>query len=255
MPLNRKIKSLIFGVFCAAVLGALAFFENTRQLQKNCEKVSIAIENEYNNYFISDREVTELLTKNGTEKITGLRREEINLKNLEMRIKAHKFVKDAQVSRDLKGNLTVSIKQNRPIARLIQEDSQRDVYIDDEGNILPLSERFTARVIPITKAGTAPALNSAFFQDSVGQSYLDLLQFIDHDNFWKAQLAQMHIDAKGKVSFMPQVGDQVIEFGQPEDIEKKFKKLMILYKRVLPEIGWSKYKRVNVEFNDQIICE
>jgi cell division protein FtsQ len=255
MPLNRKIKSLIFAFCCMAVFGALAFFANQRQLQKSCEKVSIAIENEYNNYFISDREVTELLTKNGVEKITGKNREEINLKNLEMRIKAHKFVKEAQVSRDLKGNLRVSIKQNRPIARIIQSESDQDVYIDDEGNILPLSERFTARVIPITKSEQSPALNTAFFQDSVGKSYLSLLQFIDHDNFWKAQLAQMHIDAKGKVSFMPQVGDQVIEFGLPEDIERKFKRLMIVYKHVLPNMGWTRYKRVNIEFNDQIICE
>jgi cell division protein FtsQ len=255
MPLNRKIKSLIFAFCSVAVLGALAWFSKQRQEAKSVNKVNIAIENEYNNYFISEREVNELLTKNGGQKLTGSGKNEVSLKNLELRIKAHKFVKDAQVSRDLKGNLTVRIKQNRPIARLIQEDSDRDVYIDDEGNILPLSERFTARVIPITKAVTTPALNTAFFQDSVGQSYLSLLQFIDHDNFWKAQLAQMHIDAKGKVSFLPQVGDQVIEFGRPEDIEQKFKKLLVLYKRVLPEVGWNKYKRVNVEFNDQIICE
>ncbi|MBK0402211.1 hypothetical protein I5M27_04400 [Adhaeribacter sp. BT258] len=255
MPLNRKIKSLIFAFCCVAVFGALVVFAGERQQQKNCEKVNIAIENEYNNYFISEKEVSELLTKDGAEKIAGLNRSEINLKNLEMRIKAHKFVKDAQVSRDLKGNLKVSIKQNRPIARLIHENSDNDVYIDDEGNILPLSERFTARVIPITKSVQSPALNNAFFQDSVGQAYLSLLQFIDHDAFWKAQLAQMHIEADGKVTFQPQVGDQKIEFGMPEDIERKFKKLMIVYKQVLPQMGWARYKRVNIEFNDQIICE
>jgi cell division protein FtsQ len=255
MPLNRKIKSLIFALCCLAVFGALVVFADGRQQQKNCDKVSISIENEYNNYFISEKEVTELLTKDGAEKITGLNRNEIDLKNLEMRIKAHKFVRDAQVSRDLKGSLKVSIKQNRPIARLIHENSDKDVYIDDTGNLLPLSERYTARVIPVTRSVKAPALNNAFFQDSVGQAYLSLLQFIDHDAFWKAQLAQMQIEADGKVIFQPQVGDQRIEFGLPDNIEQKFKKLMVVYKHVLPQMGWSRYKRINVEFNDQIICE
>ena len=255
MPLNRKIKSLIFAFLSLAVLGALVYFTAQKQLTKKVNKVSVAIENEYNNYFISDKEVHELLTKDGSEKIAGLNSREINLKNLEMRIKAHKFVKDAQVSRDLNGNLKVSIKQNRPIARILHANSDKDVYLDDEGNVLPLSERFTARVIPITRAGNSHALNTAFFQDSVGQAYLSLLQFIDQDAFWKAQLAQMHIDAKGKVSFQPQVGDQTIEFGQPSDVERKFKKLMIVYKHVLPQMGWDRYKRINIEFNDQIICE
>src|SRR6476620_3357835 len=116
MPLNRKIKSLIFAFLSLAVLGALVYFTGLRQAAKKVNKVSIAIENEYNNYFISDKEVSELLTRDGSEKITGLNSADINLKNLEMRIKAHKFVKNAQVSRDLQGNLNVSIKQNRPIA-------------------------------------------------------------------------------------------------------------------------------------------
>lgn len=255
MPLNRKIKSLLFAFLSLAVLGALVYFTAQKQAEKKINKVSIAIENEYNNYFISNKEVTALLTHDGSEKIAGQNSAEINLKNLEMRIKAHKFVKEAQVSRDLQGNLNVSIKQNRPIARILQPDSEKDLYLDDEGNILPLSERFTARVIPITRSGNSPAFKTTFFQDSVGQAYLSLLQFIDQDAFWKAQLAEMQIDAKGKVSFLPQVGDQTIEFGFPEDIERKFKKLMIVYKHVLPQMGWDRYKRVNIEFNDQIICE
>jgi cell division protein FtsQ len=172
-----------------------------------------------------------------------------------LRIKSHKFVREAQVYRDLAGNLNIKIKQNRPIARIVHDNSEEDVYIDDEGNILPLSERFTARVIPITRSLFRPAQNKSFYQDSLGQAYLDLLKFVEKDAFWKAQLAEMQIDAKGKVIFMPQVGTQAIEFGKPEGVEQKFKKLLVFYKKVLPAMGWDRYKRVNLEFSDQIICE
>ena len=255
MGLNSKIKSLIFAGCSVATMGGLAAFASSRQNEKVCEKVSINIDNEYNNYFIGDKEVKDLLTREGERKIEGISNKNIDLKNLEKRIESHKFVEDADVYRGLDGNIHVQVKQNRPIARILHANSDKDVYLDDEGNVLPLSERFTARVIPITRAGNSHALNTAFFQDSVGQSYLSLLQFIDQDAFWKAQLAQMHIDAKGKVSFQPQVGDQTIEFGTPSDVERKFKKLMIVYKHVLPQMGWDRYKRINIEFNDQIICE
>ncbi|MFD2245653.1 cell division protein FtsQ/DivIB [Pontibacter ruber] len=252
MGLNSKIKSLIFAGCSIIATGALAGFASSRQDEKSCEKVSIKIDNEYNNYFIGDKEVKDLLTREGERKLEGLPNRSIDLKNLEKRIEAHSFVKEAEVFRGLDGNIHVSVKQNRPIARIIRQD--QDVYIDAEGNILPLSDRYTARVIPITKSASLK-LDKVFFQDSTGQAYLSLLRFVEDDPFWKAQLAQMHIDGKGRVSFMPQVGEHTIEFGKPARVEQKFKKLMIFYKEVLPVMGWEKYKRVNVEYEDQIICE
>ncbi|MCC9136316.1 cell division protein FtsQ/DivIB [Pontibacter silvestris] len=215
--------------------------------------MSIIIDNEYNNYFIGDTEVRDLLTREGERNLEGLPNQEIDLKNLEKRIEAHSFVKEADVFRGLDGDIHVSVKQNRPIARIIR--SSEDVYLDAEGNVLPLSDRYTARVIPITKSANIKSLDKGFFQDSAGQAYLSLLQFIENDQFWKAQLAQMHIDGKGKISFLPQVGEHTIEFGKPTELETKFKKLMVFYKEVLPVMGWDKYKRVNVEYEDQIICE
>lgn len=252
---KRRVIHLLFGICFLAVMGGLAAFASGRVEKQICKKVYITIDNEYNNYFISDREVKDILTRYGTTRIEGLKINEIDLKSLEMRIKSHKFVQDAQVYRDLAGNINIKIEQNRPIARIIHPDSERDVYIDEDGNVLPLSDRFTARVIPITKAEAAPSLTKGFFQDSTGKEYLALLKFIEKDSFWKAQLAQMHIDAKGKISFLPQVGNELIEFGRPVDLDQKFKKILIFYKKVLPAMGWDKYKRVNVEFNDQIICE
>lgn len=253
MGLNRKLKYLIFAGCSIISIGALAGFANSKQNEKTCKKVYVKIDNEYKNYFIGDKEVRDLLTREGERKLEGLPNSFIELKNLEKRIETHKFVQSAEVYRGLDGNVHVVVKQNRPIARILRQD--QDVYIDGEGNILPLSDTYTARVIPITKSAFTKSLDKTFFQDSTGQSYLSLLKFIENDQFWKAQLAHMHIDGKGKISFLPQVGEHTIEFGKPEEIENKFKKLLVFYKEVLPVMGWDKYKRVNVEFEDQIICE
>ncbi|WP_240773197.1 hypothetical protein [Pontibacter sp. SGAir0037] len=231
----------------------MAGFANSRQNEKICKKVYVNIDNEYKNYFIGDKEVRDLLTREGERKLEGLPNSNIELKNLEKRLEAHKFVKAAEVYKGLDGNVHVIVKQNRPIARILRSD--QDVYIDEEGTVLPLSDTYTARVIPITKSAYSKALDKGFFQDSTGQAYLSLLKFIEKDQFWKAQLAHMHIDGKGKVSFLPQVGEHTIEFGKPDEVETKFKKLLVFYKEVLPVMGWDRYKRVNVEFEDQIICE
>ncbi len=251
--MNSKLKSLIFAACSIVSVGALAGFASTKQNVKTCKKVTINIDNEYNNYFIGDKEVRDLLTREGERNLEGLPNQQIDLKNLEKRIEAHSFVKQADVYRGLDGNIQVHVKQNRPIARIIRPE--QDVYIDAEGNTLPLSDRYTARVIPITKSAIIKSLDNGFFQDSTGKAYLALVLHIEQSEFWKAQLAQMHIDARGMVSFLPQVGEHTIEFGRPDQVNEKFKKLMVFYKEVLPVMGWDKYKRVNVAFEDQIICE
>jgi cell division protein FtsQ len=84
---------------------------------------------------------------------------------------------------------------------------------------------------------------------------LDLINEIRANQFWNAQIAQLDIDNKTRVTLYPQVGDERIEFGKPDDLEIKFKKLMIFYKEILPRTGWNKYNRVNLEYEGQIVTE
>jgi cell division protein FtsQ len=82
-----------------------------------------------------------------------------------------------------------------------------------------------------------------------------MLRIIHEDEFLHAQIAELDIDSKGKITIYPQVGGQLIEFGKPENLEVKFKKLRIFYKEILPMRGWNTYKRVNLEYEGQIIAE
>jgi len=58
-----------------------------------------------------------------------------------------------------------------------------------------------------------------------------------------------------RITIFPQVGDERIEFGKPDDVQEKFRKLMIFYKEILPRMGWNKYDRVNLEYEGQIVTE
>ena len=254
MKLKRKANNLIFATVCLLLLTGLAVFAGVRQASRPVGNVIVTISNEFNNYFISEQEVTALLTRNGKQPLEGLGSDELNLKALEARLRAHSFVKDAQVYRDLAGNLHADVRQNRPIARLSHGDTRLDSYLDMEGQQLPLSPLFTARVVPVSRVGGAP-LQAGFFRDSTGHHYLDFLRYIDEHPFWRAQVAEVFIGSNGKVSFTQQVGDQRVEFGFPDNISEKFAKLMVFYRQIPPALGWDTYHRVNVEFKDQIICE
>ena len=81
------------------------------------------------------------------------------------------------------------------------------------------------------------------------------MKYIDSNEFWKGQLTEMHILADGKIYFIPQIGNHKIEFGKPENVDDKLNKLMVYYKEVAPNLGWEKYHRINLEFENQIVCE
>ena len=252
MQLTKTLKAGLLSAFLLICMGALIGFVQKKQSNRAVANVSIRIENEYNNFFIGKNDVEVLLTKDHTTPLAGTKNEEISLKALELRLKSHKFVKDAQVHRDLAGNLVVDIKQNRPIARLILPDEDR--YIDREGTFLPLSDRYTARVLPVFAEGNQ-RLSPDFFSSENGKPYLDLLSFIDNDQFWKAQIAEVHVQADGSVYLVPQIGEHKIELGKPEQAAQKLGRLLLYYKQVAPNIGWEKYHRINLEFENQIVCE
>ena len=82
-----------------------------------------------------------------------------------------------------------------------------------------------------------------------------MMEFISEEPFWKAQIAQMDLNMKGEIVIYPQVTGQLVEFGTTENYEDKLKKLMVFYKEVLPQKGWTKYERVNLKYEGQVIAE
>ncbi|GAA4408043.1 hypothetical protein GCM10023187_29380 [Nibrella viscosa] len=236
-------------------LGLLAFTE-VRHNQKRCQAIVVRITDLDGHRFLTQRDVKRYLTNDGADPLVGDLFSEIDLRKLEKRLSQYGLIKKCQVSRDLSGNLIVDIEQPRPVARLIASgDGLRSAsgrYISEEGRFFALSMNYSARV---------PLVTGAYFENRRSVStekakpLLDLLRFIHNDPFWRAQVAELEVDRSGEVVISPQVGEQQIELGEPTDIETKFKKLKVFYKRILPLKDAQAYKRVSVQYRNQIVCE
>lgn len=250
MKLKKWVKIVLFSL---SVVSIIAMTEKRRS-EKVCQHVLIHVDNRYENYFINEQDVQMLMTDAGAENIVGKRYMELDLKALENRIETNKYVHKAEVYRDVKGNLLVHTEQNRPVARVMRSDAP-DAYISDEGEILPVSDKYTARVMLISGGYTGKLLRQKIKENEEGQQIFDLINFIHQDEFWKAQIAQIEIASNGNILLYPQVGKQLIEFGKAEKISEKFNKLAIFYEQVLPRKGWNYYTRVNLKYQDQIVCD
>jgi cell division protein FtsQ len=147
----------------------------------------------------------------------------------------------------------VEISQHVPIARIVRP-SAADGYISTEGKILPTSNSYTTRVMTLEGAYAESLLKL----EDISESHSDLMAMINYingDEFWKAQISGMDIPKKTDIRLYQQVGKQVIEFGEAKDLEEKFEKINLFYEEIIPAKGWNAYSRVSVKYKGQIVCE
>ncbi len=249
-----KMKNSIKLIVSLGLMFSLIGFAEREQDVALCRDIKVDLKNQRDNYFIDEEDIMALMTEQGKGTVIGKPLGMLNLKSIEKRLITNKYVKEAQVFKDLKGNVVIRANLRRPMARLIQADGP-DAYISEDGNILPVSDKFSARVVLIT----GDFVKQVIYRDNLKEESLQplyrMLRFIQQDGFWRAQVAQMNIRSNGEVEIYPQVTKQIVSFGPMEHIEEKFAKLKLFYKRVLPQKGWNTYSRINLKYEGQIVAE
>ncbi|NJL13165.1 MAG: hypothetical protein HC913_09315 [Microscillaceae bacterium] len=252
MALVKKIRlkkgvKIFLGILALFVL--IAFVE-AHQRNQSLGDLHIRIVNQSENYFLDSTEIQRLLdvSADKNKKVANFR--DLSVKAIESRIRANLFVEDCEIARNLRGDLFIDVRLSRPMARFLRQ-GRPDFYIDSLGKIMPVSSRFTARVPLISRDGNNQLPDFA----KKDQGLLRLMQALHQDPFFRAQVSRLHIQQNGDIRIEVQLGEHFIEFGPSQDIAEKLKKIRIFYQEILPLKGWKAYKRVNVKYRNQIICQ
>ena len=173
---------------------------------------------------------------------------------IEKNILSNPFVKEIKLYQDLSNKLIVDLVQYQPIARLVSEN-KKDFYIDLHGNIFPTSTKFSERVLLIHTDNNINYDLKNINSTDYGKKIFTMINYIINDAFLSKIISEIDINYDKNIIIYPQVSKQKIIFGYPEQIDVKFDKLMLFYKKVLPAKGWNTYKTVNLKFKNQIICD
>ncbi|MDP4681022.1 MAG: cell division protein FtsQ [Cyclobacteriaceae bacterium] len=246
----KPVKYLAVALILILVIG----FSNKKQSDRYVLDVVVNIDNQFENYFIDQSDVFDLIHETGKTHLLNLDLSQLDLRAIEKRIEAHRFISNAEVYHDLDGLLTIDIKQNRPLARILNPNGS-DKYISTTGLILPESSHYTARVPLISLSKKIAYSNENINETEEGHRLFEFLTFIENDQFWKAQVASMDINAKYELTIHPQVTKQTVLFGTADNYQDKFKRLKIFYKEILPSNGWNSYSEVNLKYKEQIVCK
>ncbi|GIV34249.1 MAG: cell division protein FtsQ [Chitinophagales bacterium] len=230
--------SIIFFV----ILGAAVLDNSTRP----CTAVRISINHESGLFFLDENDVAEMISAFYQTSLTETPVRHIPLKELEQKLEANPYVENAEVYTDNKGALHVFVEQAKPLVRIVNTKGV-SYYLDVKGKKIPLSPKFTARVVVATG-------NLQEDDKEQMKRLLDLCRFISEDKFWQSQFEQINITGSGDYDLVPKLGNYLIRLGKPEMLEEKFWKMEIFYKEVLKNVDSKDFRIVNLEFKDQIVC-
>ncbi len=191
--------------------------------------------------FITEDSVNKLLIENfGAEKT--ITKENLVLKKLESVLINHPIIEDAEVFVTTKGDLKAQVKQKTPVARFYNTESS--FYIDYQGNTMPLSNNFSARV---------PLVTAQITQENK-EELTRLLRYIYDDEFLKKNITGIEVQSDKNILMKNRNYNYSIDFGKPEDIEQKFNNYKAFFQKASQDSLIEKYSRINLRFTKQVVC-
>lgn len=249
MKIFKKILIVLGWLCLTGVFGFSIYFVNIQRENVRCETVVVNI-NPNSPRFFDEIEIEGFITKSGIN-TKGVKLTDINLNKLEAKLGTYTTLDNIEVYRKIeakgfsfKGKLIVNVDQRTPVIRI--KNSVEDYYLDYKGTKIPVSPKYVERILIAT--GDLPESISK-------ESLLKIAEYINKNDFWKAQIEQVMIKPNGELLIVPQVGDYIIEFGTADDYKTKLRNLMAVYREGFKNTGWNKYRTISVKYSNQVVCQ
>jgi cell division protein FtsQ len=191
--------------------------------------------------FVKQETVNKLLIENN-EGVSSIQKVNLDLNKLEKNLNAQEMIEKSDVYVSIDGVLKAVVRQKTPIARIF--DNEGSFYIDYEGNRMPLSTNFTARV-PLVSGGINKNNNEDLAQ---------LLRIIHDDPFLKKNIIGIEIMPNGSLKMHNRNFDFQIDFGKLINMEHKFKNYKAFFQKAVLDSSLYKYKKIDLRFTEQVVC-
>ena len=203
---------------------------------------------------IDEEDVLTTIERSFGHRLVGVSIGGLNVERIERVLKNDPFIQNANVHIDAKNVIHIVIHQREPLIRVIDKNGL-NYYLDFEGEKMPLSDHFTARVIVAT--GNIPPHDPGYLErdENIINHLFRLTRFIQNDKLLKPLIEQVHIDKDNEFVLVPKLGNQKIYFGAYENVDNKIFRLKTFYKEAMPRMGWQKYKTINLKNNNQVVCQ
>ncbi len=230
---------LFIGLFVYLII-VLTFVSAERD-RVECKGMRVTVADAVTNAFADEGDVMRVVKQKYGE-VEGRGITEIDKDSIERLLVGRSVVKSAQVYYSLDGYLHIEIRQRKPVLRVLNNDGY---YVDEDGKIMPLSQKYTSRVVVAT---------GNVSRKFACEELYPFVMALRNDEFWDAYVEQIVVEGGKEVILIPKVGSFRIVLGSLEGYEQKMEKLRLFLKKGIARKGWNLYKEINLKFDKQIVC-
>lgn len=236
----------ILGILAVALALTYVVFATVAYSHKDsdvrCQGVVVVVKDSTAHRFVRASEIRSVLKAKRIH-IVGRKLDDIDYTAVESAAESHKLIRRAECFSTPSGVVFVHVWQHVPIIRIMSDSN--DYYLNREGRKTGLSDCSAADVLVASGNVCSPSTVRRLYKTAL------LLQ---DDPFWDAQIEQIYVEPDGEWTLIPRVGDCEILLGLPNNVEDKLQRLQLFYKYALPAVGWNRYGKLNLKFDNQVVC-
>ncbi len=255
MSKRYTIQSILTATFWIA-LGAGTIVMLVAAIQKkdqqHCSGVNINIQGVSNHFFVDKKDIQAAIRSISAGNPIGKAIGSFDLEPIEQELQRNIWIKSAQLYFDNNEVLQVNVVEREPVARVFTK-SGATFYLDSSLAMLPLSEKFSARLPVFTSFPTDKKVllkaDSNLLRDIIAVSTA-----LQADSFLMAMIEQVDISDQRTFEMIPKFGNTTIIFGDGKGVSEKFNNLQVFYKEVIVKAGWNKYSEINVRYKNQVVA-
>ena len=252
----RILKISLFLLFVLAVMGLMGFIyiENNKQ---PLNEVVIRIERESEKGFLEESFLLSMIEAHDSVRNKQIR--DINTSKLEEVIKQNVFVEEVDAYVNLDKDLIVNVRERIAAVRIFPR-KEDGFYIDQNGEMFPLSENFTSRVmiangyLDYSFNREHQSIYDTIYKKDVLRDIFNLTNIIRANPFLNAQISQIYVNSVGEYDLIPEIGSHIVQMGNMENAEEKLNNLELWYRNAMLKEEWNKYKIINIKYKDQVVC-
>ena len=249
MQLKKGITILMVSILCLGVVAYVVYamiVASTPSPDDKCKKLELVIEQNRHAGFITNEVIENELRKAGVYPKDRLMAD-IKTSDIETVLAKNEFVEHVECYKTANNAINIDICQRTPVIYVLP-DNAKGYYVDTYGKVISKAN------YPVNLPVATGNISQAY-----AQKYLSKLgAYIVNNEFWDSQIEQIYVslnpDGEYVIDLIPRVGSQVIHLGHVTGFEQKLHRLMVFYEKAIPEVGWNKYRTIDLEYDGQIIC-
>ncbi|HER09234.1 MAG TPA: hypothetical protein ENO20_10030 [Bacteroides sp.] len=245
----QKVIQIGIWILLAAWFGVIMGFVSDEADKVVCRTIEVVFSDTAEHRFVTRGDIRKMIEESSLQ-LQGYPLAGINTRSLEELLEQNPYVKNTEISKDISGKLEVIVTPRKPLVRIMPE-GRDGYYLDREGRVLPLSDRYTPMIL--LASGHIPYPGAGETGGRLEEIYRFARNVAEHP-LWKDQIVQIYVDRDGEYELIPRVGAHQILLGTMDDWERKLRNLELLYRQGFSRYGWNTYEQINLKYSNQVIC-